>query len=369
VTISRRGKMFDYESFPKFKAAAVQAGMVLRDAPEWFDIKASLDKVISLIDEAGRNGARLIVFPEGFLPGHPHAVFSMGTSVLKDYHHLWVEYLKHSIEVPGPEVEALGRAAKKAGAYVVMGINERDKRYYGAMYNTILFLNPRGEVVGTHRKISNTVTERLFHAPGQAGNNLRTVFPTELGRLGGSICNEHSQYLLQYYWVLQGLEVHASLWPGLVNNKIAMQARVRGVSACSGVFNVAACAYIPPQDYPPGFRAREEQNPLCGGSGICSPQGEYITGPVFDEETIVYGEVDLAEIPKKRAAVNLTGIYSRWDILSLNVRQQPFEPIHPMEDLEESHRTGESERVRILEERIKELERLLPSVPALKEEE
>ncbi len=361
--------MFDYESFPKFKAAAVQAGMVMRDAPEWFDLKASVSKAVSLIDEAGRNGARLIVFPEGFLPAHSHVAFSMGTSVLKEYQSLWVEYLKNSVEVPGPEVEALAKAAKKAGAYVVMGINERDKKYYGAMYNSILFLDPRGEVVGVHRKISNTVTERFFHSPGSGGDNLRTVFPTELGRLGGSICNEHSQYLLQYYWVLQGMEVHSSLWPGLLNNKIPMQARVRGVSACSGVFNVAACAYIPPQDYPPVFREREEPNPLCGGSGISSPQGEYIVGPVFDEETIVYGEIDLAEIPRKRAAVNLTGIYSRWDILSLNVRQQPFEPVYPVEALEGGRRSGDAERIRVLEERIEELERLLPSLPALKNEE
>lgn len=361
--------MFDYECYPKFKAAAVQAGMVLKDAPGWFDMKASLDKAVSLIDEAGRNGARLIVFPEGFLPGHPHAVFCMGTSVLKDYHELWAEYLRHSVEVPGPEVEALGRAAKKAGAYVTIGVNERDKDRWGAMYNSILFLNPRGEVQGVHRKISNTVTERLFHLPGEGGDNLKTVFPTEVGRMGGSICNEHSQYLLQYYWALQAMEVHCSLWPGLINNKTAMQARVRGVSACSGVFSVAACAYIPPKDYPPGFRAKEERNPLCGGSGICSPQGEYIAGPVFDQETIVYADIDLSEIPKKRASVNLTGIYSRSDILSLNVRQKPFEPVYSLDAVEAGGRGAESDRMKALEERLAALECLLPSVRAVKDEE
>jgi len=351
--------MFNYESYPKFKVAAVQAGMVLKDPPQWFDLKASLEKAVSLIEEAGRNGARLIVFPETWLPGHPHAVLSMGTSVLKECQNVWVEYLKHSIEVPGPEVEVLGKAARKAGAYVVMGINERDKKHYGAMYNTILYLNPQGQVMGKHRKIANTITERLFHAPGQGGNNLRMIFPTELGRIGGAICNEHSQYLLQYYYVIQGLEINCSLWPGMVQHKAAMQARVRGVSSCSAVFSIAACVYVPFEDYPPGYRNRKEDNPLCGGSGICTPQGEYIAGPVFDRETIVYAEIDLAEIPRKRSSVNLTGIYSRWDILSLNVREQPFEPVHMMESLEGKEVNHVSERMEALEERFKTLEKLV----------
>lgn len=323
--------MFDFSSFPKFKAAAVQAGMVLKDPPHYFDLDASLEKAVSLIDEAGKKGARLIVFPEEWLPGHQHVVLGMAMSILKEYKDVWVQYLKHGIEVPGREVEVLCRAARRAGAYVVMGINERDGRRYGAMYNSVLFIDPQGKVLGMHRKINNTSTERLFHCPGQGGDNLRTVFQTEVGRLGASICCEHSQYLLQYYWVLQNMEVHCSLWPGL---PIPMQPRVRGISTCSSVFSVAACAYLPMKDYPPGYRAREQRNPLVGGSSICGPDGEYITGPLMDKEAIIYGEIDLSEIPGKRAPVNLTGLYARWDILSLNVREQPFEPVHVMENQE-----------------------------------
>jgi nitrilase len=340
--------MFDYDHFPKFKAAAIQAGMVLKDPPHYFDLNASLEKAVSLIEDASKHGARLIVFPECWLPGHQHVVLSMGTSVLKEHQKVWVQYIKHSIEVPGPEVEVLSRAARRARAYVVIGINERDKRHYGAMYNSILFLNPHGEIMGIHRKISNTVTERLFHSPGEGGDNLRTVFATELGRLGGSICCEHSQYLLQYYWLLQGMEVHCSLWPGL---PIPFQIRVRGISLFSSVFSVAACPYIPMKDYPPGFRARQEQNPLRGGSSICGPDGEYITEPVLDKETIVYGEIDLEQIPNRRASVNLTGLYRRWDILSLNVREHPFEPVHVMDPHEMERDTTMPTALRTPEEK------------------
>jgi nitrilase len=354
--------MFNYESLPIFKAAAVQAGMILKDPPEWFDSRRSLQKALSLIEEAARNGAQLIVFPETWLPGHPQAVFSMGKNVHADYQDVWVEYLKQSIEVPSPEVDVLCKAARKAEAYVVIGINERDNKYYGQMYNTILFMNPRGELMGKHRKISNTVTERLFHCPGQGGDNLRTVFPTELGHIGGSICNEHSQYLLQYYWVLQGMDVHCSLWPGMVVNKSPMQARVRGVSSCSAVFSVAACSYIPMKDYPAGYRARNEANTLCGGSGICSPQGEYIIGPVFDEETILYADIDLSEIPRKRASVNLTGLYNRWDLLSLNVREKDFEPVRFMDA--DSREAGPDllKKIRQIEEILHNLEAALAAI-------
>ena len=185
--------MFDFESFPKYKAAAVQAGMVLRDPPEWFDMKASLDKAISLIGEASRNGARLIVFPELWLPGHPSPILAMAESgPERSVRGMWVEYLKHAMEVPGPEVAALCRAAKKAGAYVVMGFNERDTRFYGAMYNSVIYIGPQGEVLGVHRKIVNTAMERLFQVPGEGGANLRNIFATQVGRVGGSICCEYS---------------------------------------------------------------------------------------------------------------------------------------------------------------------------------
>ena len=105
--------------------------------------------------------------------------------------------------MPGRETEVLGKAAKKANAYVTMGINERDKRFQGRMYNSILYLNQNGEVMGVHRKICNTHGERLFHTPGDGGDNLKTVFETAIGYLGGSICGEHSQLTLIYNWIMQ----------------------------------------------------------------------------------------------------------------------------------------------------------------------
>ena len=153
--------------YPKYKVAAVQAGPVYLDRPDYFDVNATLAKACTAIEEAGKNGARLVVFPETFLPGYPH--FSMGLQTMAEageFFHLWKQYLLNSPVVPGPETEKIGAAAKKAGCYVVIGINERDPEYDGRMYNSILFMGPHGEVMGTHRKLNITINELFFHTRG-----------------------------------------------------------------------------------------------------------------------------------------------------------------------------------------------------------
>lgn len=49
----------------KVKVGAVQA------EPAWLDLQGSVSKVISLIEEAGRNGVNVLGFPEVFIPGYP----------------------------------------------------------------------------------------------------------------------------------------------------------------------------------------------------------------------------------------------------------------------------------------------------------
>ncbi len=358
--------MFEYDPYPKFKAAAVQAGSIFKDAPQWFDVKATLEKATGLIEEASGNGARLIVFPELYLPGYPYwsLDFTEGT-----FGHIFSEYLRNSIEVPGPEIEALCGAAKKADAYVVVGINERDKKYQGRMYNSIVFISPRGEVMGCHRKLNITVQELFFHTQGQGGDNLKTVFQTELGNLGGSICGEHHQHMLMHNWIMQGLQVHCSLWPGFNDHpptsslKITMDVMTRALCLSGRVFAVLASIYIPEQDCPKNFSRNSVFNvpdQFFGGSGIINPYGVYVAGPVYGKETIVYGDVDLSLIARAKSSTNIVGIYSRWDIMNVNVRQQPYEPLIPMELTEtNAEPCAEPDRIRILEEKVKKLEAVL----------
>ena len=340
-----------------FKAAAIQASSIYRDAPQWLDLEATLNKAVGLIEEAGGRGARLIVFPECYLPGYP--IWSVHFSDQFTFSDIWAKFLWNSVEVPSPETEALCAAAKRANAYVAMGINERDKIFEGRMYNSILYINPHGEIMGTHRKICNTLDERLYHTPGDGGDNLRTVFRTEIGNIGGSICGEHCQLLLTHNWIMQGIQIHCSLWPGARMITTHIDVSTRGLCFTARVFGVLAATYMSEQDWPQNFYGTSQSNiplRLCGGSGIINPRAEYIAGPVYDKETIIYGDIDLSEVDKSRFDVNLPGIYSRWDLMNVNVRQEPYEPIVPMESVDRS--SSESKRINDLEARIMQLEQL-----------
>jgi predicted amidohydrolase len=357
--------MIGYQSSLPVKVAAAQAGSVVRDARKWLDLDATLDKAVSLINEAGRNGARLIVFPECWLPCYPY--WSMDMADRPTFRDIWAKLLWSSVEVPGRETEALCRAAKAASAYVVMGINERDLRYRGRMYNSILYISPRGEVMGTHRKICITVQERFFHTPGDGGDNLKTVFSTEIGNIGGSICGEHTQLTLQYNWVMQGIHIHCSLWPGGAGLETITDIQTRAVCHSAGAFGVLAATYIPEQDRPKKFYSNSLFNltkGFRGGSGVVNPFGEYVAGPVFDEETIVYGNIDLRDTDRSRDAVNLAGIYSRWDLLSLKVQQEKYEPLVSMEASGKALPGPEPERVKDLEARITQLEQQIAALSA-----
>ena len=343
--------------FPRFKVAAVQASPIVRDAPKWFDLGSTLDKAVSLITEAGRKGARLIVFPETWLPCYPY--WSLDVSDRPGFNEIWAHFLWSSVEVPSRETEALGKAAERANAYVVIGINERDKIFPGRMYNAILYLNPRGEVIGIHRKICITTQERLFHTPGDGGDNLKAVFKTEIGNIGGSICGEHTQLTLLHNWIMQGLQIHCSLWPGVARLKTTTDLLTRALCRIGHVFGVLSATYIPEKNMPKNFYKNCLFNipgSFGGGSGVINPSGEYIAGPVYDEETIVYEDIDLSDIDKNRFSTDLTGLYSRWDLLSVNVRQERYEPLVPMEASQEALPASQLNRIRDLEARVKELE-------------
>lgn len=347
--------------FPVFKAAAVQAASVVKDSPDYFDTTATLSKAISLIEEASRNGARLIVFPEGWLPCFVY--WSLDLPQKRQFMDIWAKYLWSSIIVPGPETEALCAAAKKADVYIVTGINERSAQYRGRMHNSILYISPRGEIMGIHRKICVTVNERLFHTAGDGGKNLKTVFRTDIGVLGGSICGEHSQLGLLHNWIVQGVEVHCSIWPGTLDTEVSVDTKSRSLCRSAGIFAVAAAAYMPESAKPKNFYANSEfslPGSFRGGSGIIDPWGNYIAGPVYDTESIVYGEINLADIDRARATLNLVGQYSRWDILRVSVNEEPYEPLAPMSLRNGSQTSQETDnRISMLEQQIVALEEAL----------
>jgi predicted amidohydrolase len=352
-----------------FKAAAVQAASVYRDKPLFFDSRATFEKALHYIDEAADNGAKLVVFPETWLPGFPYWSLSMNRG--PEWAEIWAEYLRHSIEVPGDEVDALCNAAKSGEICIAIGINERDRRYEGRMYNSILFIDARGDVMGVHRKICITINEQLYHTRGDGGENLR-VFETDIGKISGLICGEHYQPLLKHHIIMQGAQVNCSLWPGFKGGAGELMTLVpvmtQAACASGGFWAVLASAYIPPDQVPSDFYDNHVFDQSFGGSCIINPFGEIVSGPVMEKETIVYGEIDLKLNAMAKSIINLKGSYSRWDIMSLSVRETPYEPVTYMggNGHEKSKKT--SNEMEKLKERIRELERTLQTFETVKVE-
>ncbi|MDQ0339939.1 putative amidohydrolase [Caldalkalibacillus uzonensis] len=303
----------------KYIAAAVQA------SPTIMDKQATIDKAVALIEEAAQQKARLICFPECFVSAYPN--WSIDLQIPTEWPNLFADFVESSIEIPGPEVEQLAKAAKKANAYVAIGVNEQSGLYPGRLFNTILFLSPAGEIIGIHRKIFPTNREKLFHTMGDGST--MNVFQTEIGRLGGLICYEHLQPLLKYTMFSKGEQVHYASWPGWPDfkaqggrsNRHVVDIASRAYALEGQVFVVCSSMYVPEEQIPQHIQNASWS--YFGGSCIIAPDGEYVTEPVYGQETIVYGEIDLRKILVRKAAVDTTGKDSRWDMVNLRLREEP----------------------------------------------
>jgi nitrilase len=209
------------DAYPVVKVAAVQA------ASMFLDRESSTEKACSLIREAGRNGARVIGFPEGFIPAHPvwyhhHAA----TGALAN--RLAAELFKNSVEIPGPHIDALAQAARDANAYVVIGVCEKLPNTMGTMFNTQVYLAPDGTLVGKHQKIMPTVGERLVHMGG-FGDTFG-AFATEFGPMSSLICGENSNPLAIFALTAEGTRIHVMSWPITFR-----RAAIRCATACSSI--------------------------------------------------------------------------------------------------------------------------------------
>ncbi len=300
----------------KFIAAAVQAAPVLP-----MNKQATLEKIVSLLREAGKQGARLVVFPETFLPMYPN------WSVDLEEPNEWVRNLKvltrEAVEIPGPEIGLISEIAREVRAFVVLGVNEKVRPYDGMLYNTQVFIGDDGRLLGRRRKLLPSNREKVFWHRGD-GVDLKTVYQTDIGRIGGLICYEHLQPLFKYSLMAQGEQIHCAVWPGWPNypngrsNIQVIDAAIRAYALEGQCYVVASSMYVPPElGTKSGFGNASWT--FFGGSGIINPSGEYIAGPVYNKEEILYGEIDLETIIMRKAAIDTTGRDSRWDIVNLNL--------------------------------------------------
>lgn len=308
--------------YPTFRAAAVQA------APVYLDTAATVAKACDLIEEAGRGGARLVVFPEVFVPGYPYWNWTMNPVAGSP----WFERLfKAAIDIPGPEVEALGEAARAAGAFVVIGVNERDPYSMGTLYNSLVFLSDTGELLGVHRKLVPTWAEKLTWGNGD-GSSLR-VYDTSIGRLGGLACGENTNTLARFALLAQGENVHTANYialptaPADYDMVEAIKVRAMAHSFEGKVFTIVACSAITPEivdtvAHDEASRTMLER-PHSAVSCIVGPDGRLLGEALVDDEGIVYGDIDLNRCIQPKQMHDIIGHYNRFDVFTLHVNRDP----------------------------------------------
>lgn len=296
--------------FEKYIAAVVQA------APVFLKRDATVEKACRLIRQAAGNGAKLVVFPEAWIPSFPHWPRALPKGERELSQDAWVALYQESVEVPGPATAALGEAAKESGCIVAMGINERSREAGATLYNTLLFLNNDGSILGKRRKLLPTYEERCCWGSGDA-EDLR-VWESSLGTLGGLICGEHHQPLFRHALALQGEQVHIAVWPKGAQLDRTTEILTRSHALESQVYVLNACGLLSPDQVPDQFvlKGRTLWN-VNGGSAIIGPDGEYLAGPVYDKETILYAEIDPTAIIKEKWKIDTVGHYSRPDVVRL----------------------------------------------------
>ena len=303
-----------------YRVGVAQAASVL------FDRDRSTEKAAGLIREAGGRGVRLVLLPEAFIPGYPRGL-SFGMAVgsrSKQGRALWQIYWENAVDIPGPATEALGAAAREAGVFAAVGVIERDLEHSpGTLYCTLLYFGPDGRLLGKHRKLKPTGSERLIWGEGD-GSTL-TVLPTELGRIGGLICWENYMPLARMALYGKGVEIYLA---PTADARDTWQATLRHI-ACEGrCFVLAANQFVTKEMYPAELPGGEElvaqPSIMCrGGSAIVGPLGEVLAGPVHDREEILVAAIDLAEIVQARLDFDVVGHYARPDIFRLTVDESP----------------------------------------------
>ena len=301
----------------RLRVAAVQAESV------FLDREATVNKALQLIEAAAASGAELVVFPEAFVPGYPVWLWGERADVEPD---AYVRLYANAVQVPDATTACLAEAATRAGVGVAIGITERDAAYSRAtLYNTLLLFGPDGRLILHRRKLMPTYKERTVWGQGDA-SSLVTADVHGV-RVGGLICWENLMPLARQAMYAQGEQLH--LAPTADTGK-AWQATVRHIAYEGRIFVVSCCQVLRRTDDPAlsGFPADAEWL-MSGGTAIVSPTGDcdYLAGPLYEQESILYADLDLADVIRAKHSFDVAGHYARSDVLQLHVDRNAHVPL------------------------------------------
>ncbi len=300
----------------KIKVAIVQ------DAPVFFDKDATLTKVESITKQYAKQGCNLIVFPESFVPGYPRG-FSFGATIgsrTDKGRQNYVDYYNNSFDLESEDLARLESLSKEQNIYIVIGVTEKQQTN-GSLYCSMLYLSPTKGLLGVHRKIKPTGTERLIWA--EAGAESLVTFDTKIGKLGGLICWENYMPLARMSMYLKGVEIYIA---PTADSREQWTATIQQIALEGRCFVLGCNQYMTKSMYPKKYaeEVKNEKENFCpGGSIIVSPLGKIIEGPLFNKAGVLIAELDLEDIKRSKLDFDVIGHYARNDIFEFNVKGQP----------------------------------------------
>ncbi|CZT14104.1 related to aliphatic nitrilase [Ramularia collo-cygni] len=336
---------------PKVRVAACNV------APIFLDTAKTVQKTISLISEAARNKADLVVFPESYIPAFP---LWAGVSAPIDNHSFFKTLARESLLINSPEITTLQQTCLQHNIFAHIGFNERSHSSLGCIWNASILISDTGKILNHHRKIAPTFYEKLVWAAGD-GEGLRVVETGRCGRVGGLICGENTNPLARWTLMAQGEQVHVSTWPAVWPTvRVGERSEREGGEGAERQYdNVAAnrtrsaahcfeakCFGVMCS----GFMDRGMRDAIVkhapssaatldsltqGASCFLDPTGAQIGEQVQGEEGIAYADLDLNECIAPKQFHDVVGGYQRFDIFDLQVSRSRMGPENAFRGREE----------------------------------
>lgn len=294
------------------RVGVVQAGSVM------FDTARTLDRMQGHCEALQREGVELAVFPEALLGGYPKGmdfgarIGSRSAAGREDFRRYW----EAAIEVPGPELRRVQQFAAAMQCILVVGAVER---VHGTLYCSALIVGADGTLLGTHRKLMPTASERLVWGMGD-GSHLPVV-DTPLGRVGAIICWENYMPALRLAMHARGIR----LWCApTVDDRDMWAVSMRHIAYEGRCFVLSACQFLTRGDCPPDYDGLPGVSTLIrGGSMIAGPFGDVLAGPLYDRDGILVADIDPADAIRGKYDLDVGGHYARPDVFTLTVDERP----------------------------------------------
>ena len=297
---------------------------VAQALPVFLDRAATLEKACELIVDAGQAGARLIVFPAAFIPGYPEWVWTLPPDQHRQLNELYAQLLANAVTIPSETTDRLCRIAQRARINVVMGLNERDPESSGTTcYNTLLYINAQGQILGKHRSLLLTGAERLVWAQGD-GSTLQ-VHKLSFATIGGLIGGENYLPLARYALYAWGTQLYIA---AATEYGEPWLSTLRHIAREGRVFVIGCGMVLRAGDIPDSYQFKQRYSTEGGvwihpgDSVIVNPNGKFIAGPLREQEAILYAQIEPNLVCGARWMLDVAGHDARADIFQLTIRRE-----------------------------------------------